>query len=161
MIPAFSLEPRDAAIVGANLRASGVLDEGSATVLEDPLFRDRTHRYLAGICNNLDTPALAIGGVADHVHLLCRLGKTVDVAALIRDLKRDSTKWVKAEDPKLSEFHWQQGYGAFSVSPAHIDALTAYINHQVEHHRQESFQDEFRRLCEKYGLALDEHYAWD
>ena len=129
--------------------------------LNDSEFRLRTHRYLASICKNLDSPAIIVGGVADHVHLLCRLRKTIDVAALVRDLKRDSTKWIKTEQPKLSEFHWQQGYGAFSVSPAHVESLTAYIAKQEEHHHKESFQDEFRRLCKKYGLAIDEQYAWD
>ena len=129
--------------------------------LKDKEFRERTHRYLAGICKNLNSPALIIGGVEDHVHILCRLGKTIEIADLIRDLKRDSSKWVKAEQPRLAEFHWQQGYGAFSISPAHVDALNDYIANQEEHHRHESFQDEFRRLCTKYGLEIDERYVWD
>ncbi len=129
--------------------------------LKDNEFRDRTHRYLAGICKNLKSPALIVGGVEDHVHILCRLGKTIDIADLIHDLKRDSSKWVKAEQPRLAEFHWQQGYGAFSISPSHVDALKDYIADQEEHHRHESFQDEFRRLCKKYGLEIDERYVWD
>ena len=129
--------------------------------LKDKEFRERTHRYLAGICKNLNSPALIVGGVEDHVHILCRLGKTIEIADLIRDLKRDSSKWVKAEQPRLAEFHWQQGYGAFSISPAHVDALNDYIANQEEHHRHESFQDEFRRLCTKYGLEIDERYVWD
>ena len=129
--------------------------------LKDKDFRARTHRYLAGICKNLNSPALIIGGVDDHVHILCRLGKTIEIADLIRDLKRDSSKWVKAEQLRLAEFHWQQGYGAFSISPAHVDALKDYIANQEEHHRRESFQDEFRRLCTKYGLEVDERYVWD
>ena len=129
--------------------------------LKDEEFRDRTHRYLAGICKNLKSPALIIGGVEDHVHILCRFGKTIDVADLIRDLKRDSSKWVKSEQPRLAEFHWQQGYGAFSISPSHVDDLKHYIANQEDHHRQESFQDEFRRLCKKYGLEIDERYVWD
>ena len=104
---------------------------------------------------------LIVGGVEDHVHVLCRLGKTIDVADLIRDLKRDSSKWIKSEQPRLAEFHWQQGYGAFSISPSHVDALKEYIINQEEHHRHESFQDEFRRLCKKYGLEIDERYVWD
>lgn len=129
--------------------------------LRDVAFRERTHRYLAGICENLDAPAIAVGGVEDHAHLLIRLGKTIDVASLVRDLKRDSTKWIKVEEPTLRDFHWQQGYGAFSISPSHVDALVKYIAEQVEHHCQESFQDEFRRLCDKYGVQVDEQYAWD
>ncbi len=129
--------------------------------LTDPAFRDRTHAYFAGICKNLDTPALLIGGVEDHVRLLCHLSKTVPLAVLIRELKRDSSKWIKAEQPSLSDFHWQQGYGAFSISPAHVEVLKAYIADQVEHHRHVSFQDELRRLCQKNGIVMNELYVQD
>ncbi|HEX5471226.1 MAG TPA: transposase [Lacipirellulaceae bacterium] len=113
------------------------------------------------MCDNQNSPSLRVGGTEDHVHILCRLSKTLDIATLIRELKRDSSKWIKEENPRLVDFHWQQGYGAFSVSPSHVDPLIQYIIDQEEHHRRESFQDEFRRLCEKYGIALDERYAWD
>ena len=129
--------------------------------LSDKTFRERTQRYLAGICGNLHCPALIVGGTEGHVHVLCRLGKSVEVSNLIRDMKRDSSKWVKAEQPRLADFHWQAGYGAFSISPAHVDALKQYIADQEQHHRQETFQDEFRRLCKKYGLEIDERYAWN
>ena len=124
-------------------------------------FRSRTHAYLCGICSNLGSPSLQTGGIRDHVHALCRLGKTSDVANLIRDLKRDSSKWVKEECPSLGGFYWQNGYGAFSVSPSHVEPLIRYIANQEEHHKKESFQDEFRRLCKKYGLEIDERYVWD
>ena len=89
------------------------------------------------------------------------LGKTLDVSTLIRELKRDSSKWIKEQNPRLADFHWQNGYGAFSVSPSHVPALKQYIADQETHHRKESFQDEFRRLCKKYGAAIDERYVWD
>src|SRR5437762_66661 len=92
-----------------------------APFLRDVPFRERVHAYLAGICKNRDSPALNIGGVEDHVHILCRLSKTLDVSTLIRELKRDSSKWIKEENSRLAEFHWQNGYGAFSVSPSHAD----------------------------------------
>jgi REP element-mobilizing transposase RayT len=129
--------------------------------LRDERFRDRTHRYLAGICTNLKCPTVIVGGTEDHVHVLCRLGKNVGVPDLIRDMKRDSSKWIKAEQPKLAGFHWQRGYGAFSIGPSHVDALRRYIAGQQEHHRREMFQDELRRLCRKYGLDIDERYVWD
>jgi REP element-mobilizing transposase RayT len=129
--------------------------------LTDPDLRVRTHAYLAGICRNLHCPSLIIGGVEDHVHILCRFGKQIEVAVLLRELKRDSSKWIKAESSRLSEFHWQVGYGAFSISPSHVDPLKSYIGNQEEHHRRESFQDEFRRFCKIYGIELDERYAWD
>jgi len=93
--------------------------------------------------------------------LLCRLGKGRTISDLVRDTKRDSSKWIKNEQPQLADFHWQGGYGAFSISPAHVDALKQYIVGQEEHHRHETFQEEFRRLCRKYGVQIDERYVWD
>ena len=72
-----------------------------APFLRDKSLRERTHAYLAGICQNLESPAIVVGGVEDHVHLLCRLGKTIEIAELIRELKRSSSKWVKEEQPRL------------------------------------------------------------
>ncbi len=102
-------------------------------------FREQLLSYLAGICRNLESPALIVGGVEDHVHVLCRLGKSMAVSDLVRDMKRDSSKWIKAEQPRLADFHWQRGYGAFSISPSHVDALKQYIAGQEEHHRHETF----------------------
>jgi REP element-mobilizing transposase RayT len=129
--------------------------------LKDSEFRDRAHAYLNGICENQGSPSLKVGGVEDHVHILCRLSKTLDVSTLIRELKRDSSRWIKEENSRLADFYWQQGYGAFSVSPAHVQALKEYIANQEEHHRRETYQDEFRRLCKKYGVEIDERYVWD
>jgi REP element-mobilizing transposase RayT len=129
--------------------------------LVDKQFRDRTHAYLAGICKNQHSPSLKVGGVEDHVHICCRLAKTLAIADLIKELKRESSKWVKQQDPSLERFYWQSGYGAFSVSPSHVDPLIQYIKKQEEHHKEESYEAEFRRLCEKYGVDIDERYVWD
>lgn len=104
---------------------------------------------------------LRVGGIEDHIHILCRLGRSIPVSDLVRELKRESSKWLKAKSPGLAEFHWQNGYGAFSVSPAHVNALIEYISNQENHHRRETFQEEYRRLLTKYGLEWDERYVWD
>lgn len=129
--------------------------------LQDASLRAELHNYLGGTCNTLDCPVIRVGGVADHVHILCRFGKTIKVADFVRELKRDSSKWLKTKSPSLDDFHWQKGYGAFSVSPSHVEALRRYIGNQEEHHRTESFQDEFRRLLRKYQVEYDERYVWD
>ena len=129
--------------------------------LRNSKIRDRTHAYLATTCHNLGAPSLIVGGAEDHVHLLCRMSKVLTIANLIKELKRESSKWVKNQDDELRDFYWQAGYGAFSISPGHVDAIMEYIDQQGEHHRQETFQDEFRRLCKKYGIAIDERYVWD
>jgi putative transposase len=127
--------------------------------LADKTLREECHAYLAGTCKNLGSPSLKVGGVADHVHILCFLSKTQAIADLVKELKRESSQWLKTKG--LSSFYWQNGYGAFSISPSHIDALREYIQNQEEHHRTESFQDEFRRLLEKYEVEFDERYVWD
>ena len=135
--------------------------KGRFPFLKDLQFRQRVHAYLVGICKNLSCPSLQTGGAEDHVHILCRFGKAITLQDLLRDLKRDSSKWVKTQQPRLGEFHWQMGYGAFSVSPSHVQELIPHIVGQDEHHRQETFQEEFRRICAKYGAAIDEQYVWD
>jgi putative transposase len=101
--------------------------------LRDSGIRQHVHAYLAGICKNQDCPALCVGGVEDHVHILCRLSKTVDISTLVRELKRDSSKWIQDEFPQLAGFHWQSGYGAFSVSQSNVDEVVNYIANQEEH----------------------------
>jgi REP element-mobilizing transposase RayT len=129
--------------------------------LQGTSIRDEMHNYLGGICNNVGCPILRVGGVADHVHLLCRFGRTITVADLVQELKRESSKWAKTKSDSLRDFHWQNGYGAFSISPGHVEPVRSYIANQEEHHRIVTFQDEFRRLLAKYGLECDERYVWD
>jgi putative transposase len=128
--------------------------------LKDAALLTQAHAYLAEVCGNLDSPALIVGGALDHVHLLCRLGRKITVADFIRDQKRATSSWLKT-NPGCRDFQWQSGYGASSISPVHVPGLTKYIEDQHEHHQKESFQDEFRRLCKKYGVEIDERYVGD
>jgi REP element-mobilizing transposase RayT len=118
------------------------------------------HKYLAGIARNHDSPALAIGGVADHIHLLISLSKNIACADLLMHLKRDSSKWIKSKGPEFATFAWQEGYGAFTIGESQVDAMKRYIANQEDHHRTRSFQDEFRDLLAKYGVDFDENLVW-
>ncbi len=129
--------------------------------LQDQDLRSEVHAYLSGICRDVDAPALRIGGVEDHVHLLCYMSRTLTIADLVQVLKKESSKWLKTKGEHLATFHWQVGYGAFSASPSHVDALCEYIAGQEAHHRGETFQDEYRRLLTKYDVEYDERYVWD
>lgn len=129
--------------------------------LKKPDARMEVHSYLGGILANRDCQPLIVGGVEDHVHLLFVMSRTHTVADVIRELKRSSTNWIKAEIPAMGEFAWQSGYGIFSIGVSQEDAARNYIATQEEHHRKVSFQDEFRRLLEKYKMAYDERYVWD
>ncbi len=129
--------------------------------LKDRELRNKTHAYVAGICKNLDSPTLKVNGPEDHIHIACRFSRKHTIADLLQKLKEKSSKWIKTKDSSLSDFYWQGGYGVFSVSPSHLPALLEYIADQEEHHKKESFQDEFRRLLQKYGVDYDERYVWD
>jgi len=135
--------------------------KGRRPYLQDRSVRDELHRYLGGTCNNLDCPVLRVGGTADHVHLLCRLGRTMSVSVLVREIKRESSQWLKTKSPVLADFYWQNGYAAFSVSPSDMETVRDYIARQEEHHQSETFQDELRRLLREHGLEWDDRYVWD
>ncbi len=121
--------------------------------------REGLHGYLAGILKNLESPALIINSVADHVHVLCQLSKNLAACKLIEEVKKGSSKWMK--DNGVGEFAWQSGYGVFSVSQSNVEAVREYIQGQPEHHKKRDFKDEFREFCKRYNVAVDERYVWD
>jgi REP element-mobilizing transposase RayT len=100
--------------------------------------------------------ALAIGGVADHVHMLISLPGTLSVSKALQLLKGNSSKWIHDTFPKLHSFAWQEGYGAFSIGISALDATVRYISDQAEHHRKKSFRDEFVAMLRRHGLDYDE-----
>lgn len=132
-----------------------------ARFLKNPDFRSRLYAYMAGILQKIGCEPILINGVEDHVHCLCNLSRTLSIAELIEELKKSSSKWAKEQGPLLRDFHWQNGYGTFSVSQSNLEQVRDYIARQEEHHRKISFQDEFRALCQKHEIEFDERYVWD
>jgi len=119
------------------------------------------HAYIAGICNNLDCRAKIVGGHDDHVHLLCSLSRQKTISDLIREVKTRSSKWIKSQKKDWTHFHWQDGYGVFSVSQSQLKKVTEYIANQREHHRIITFREEFLMWLRKYEIPYDERYLWD
>lgn len=115
----------------------------------------------AGIYKDLGCPAIEIGGTADHVHSLFLFSKTIELCDVIEEVKKGSSRWMKNQGPEFRDFYWQSGYGAFSVSQSHEEMVCQYIRNQEEHHREMSFQDEFRAFLRKYKIEYDERYVWD
>lgn len=126
-----------------------------------PEILPELHRYLGGLAALHECPALTVGGVADHIHILCELSRTETVANLLADLKRASSLWIKQRFPSAGDFAWQRGYGAFSIAHSQLDDVRRYIANQPAHHKTISFQEEFRTLLKKYEIAFDEKYVWD
>lgn len=118
-------------------------------------LRERLWPYLGGIARENKMKALAVGGAADHVHMLISLPATMSVAKALQLLKGNSSKWIHETFPGMHSFEWQEGYGAFSIGVSAIDATKAYIQNQVEHHRKRTFGEEFETMLRKH-LNFDE-----
>jgi putative transposase len=119
-------------------------------------LRDRLWPYLGGIAKQNEIRTLAIGGAADHVHVLLSLPATLSVAKAMQLLKGNSSKWIRETFPKMRSFAWQEGYGAFSIGVSGMDATIAYIRNQTEHHRTRSFREELVAMLKKHGFACEE-----
>jgi putative transposase len=122
-----------------------------------PDFRDDLFAYLGGIVREMNGTALIINGTADHVHMLIRTRPSHAPADIVRTVKTNSTRWVRE---RYRNFAWQTGYGVFSVSESSVSTVTKYIVSQEEHHKKQSFQDEFRAFLKKNGIVVDEKYVW-
>lgn len=125
-----------------------------------PEIEPRLFGYISGIIENNGAKMIIAGGDADHIHILISIGR-VDLADLIGDIKRETSKWMKQQDRSLEKFFWQRGYGAFSIGQSQVPAAKRYIDSQKEHHTKQTFQNEFRELCRKYEVDLDERFCWD
>jgi putative transposase len=120
--------------------------------------REELFRYIWGIIRNKNSHLYRINAVEDHLHILSSLHPTVALADFIKDIKVASNGWIK-ERQLFPHFNsWQDGYGAFTASHADKDRLIEYIKNQQEHHRQETFLDEYRRLLKEAGIEFDEKY---
>lgn len=114
--------------------------------------------YIRGIIENNGARMIIAAGTADHIHLLISLGKA-EISVLVGDIKRETSKWMKVKG--VDGFYWQSGYGAFSIGQSQVEQVSEYIRNQKAHHNVHDFQTEFRTLCAKYDVNLDERYCWD
>ena len=122
--------------------------------------RGETYSYIAGIIANKDGQLLEIGGIEDHVHILTACSPRIALADLVRDIKANSSKWLHQEKHR-NDFGWQTGYAALTVSTSQVAAVREYIRGQAEHHRKRSFEEEFRAILQRHGIAFDEKYLFD
>jgi putative transposase len=129
-------------------------------LIHEPI-QNELYAYIGGTCKDLECYPIKIGGYTDHVHILCMLSKKIALVKLLEEVKSHSSKWIKTKDDKLKNFYWQDGYGAFSVNPSEIDLVIEYIANQKEHHREKTFQVEYRSFLKKYKVEYDERYVWD
>ncbi|MFN0119031.1 MAG: transposase [Blastocatellia bacterium] len=126
-----------------------------------PELEEALHGRLAGVLRDCRSEALMLGGDRDHIHALVALSPAWAVADVVGEMKTSSMAWVRAHYRDLDRFQWQNGYGAFSVGQSGVAPVKRFIGAQKTSHRRTSFQDEFRRLCQKYEIAIDDATVWD
>jgi REP element-mobilizing transposase RayT len=124
-------------------------------------WKDDLHKYICGVVNGKDQKVYAIGGVADHIHILVSIKPTILISDLVRDIKANSSKWINENHYIIGKFQWQDGFGAFSYSQSHLDNVIAYINNQELHHQNKTFKDEYIELLHKFNIEFDEKYLFD
>jgi putative transposase len=129
--------------------------------LSDEAIRRDMHAYLATVLRSHDCETLSVGGARDHVHALFALSRKYSIAEIVKEVKRTSSGWIKVISRTHSKFHWQNGYGAFSVSQSHLEQVLSYIERQEQHHRRVTFKNEYRAFLKRYGIEYDERYVWD
>jgi putative transposase len=127
--------------------------------LIDPEFENDLYRYMSGIIENKNQKPLIIGGMPDHVHILLSLKPAMAPADLVRDLKNNSSRYVK--EKSRADFSWQEGYGIFSCSHSQLNSVHQYIRNQKEHHRQKSFREEYTAFLQKYQITHDQAHLFE
>ena len=124
-------------------------------------LREKTFAYMAGVAQHLEGYALKIGGYYDHAHLLVRIPAKIAVSHFVGQLKANTSKHINEMGGIIYKFGWQDGFGAFTISQSQKDKVAQYIEHQMQHHRKETFQEEYLRLLEKHEIEFDPDYLWD
>jgi len=136
-----------------------------STKHQQPLISDsieeELYKYIGGICKNHGCHPVIVGGHKDHVHILCILSKKIALMKLLEKGKTNSSKWIKTLDIRLSDFYWQNGYGAFSVDSRQIEKVKIYIANQRDHHKVKTFKAEYLEFLKEYKIEYNEEYLWD
>jgi len=121
----------------------------------------RLYNYIASICQNHGCFVHGIGGMEDHVHILLEQSRTITISKLLELIKANSSRWIKSQNSKCSDFSWQGGYGVFSVDQATFVAVKEYISNQKHHHKKYDFKRELLLLLKRANISYDERYLWD
>jgi len=126
-----------------------------------PEIEPQLYPYMATIGRTNQSPVLAIGGTTNHVHLLVSQSKNIALSDLVMVIKKDSSKWIKTKGTAYRDFHWQDGYGGFTIGESQVENVRRYLARQKTHHRRVTFQDQFIEFLKKYNAPYDPRYIWD
>lgn len=122
------------------------------------IWKDELYKYITGIIQNHNHKVLQINGVSDHIHILFGMRPTQSISDLLKQVKHDSSEWINTRGFVNRKFSWQSGYGAFSYSKPDVPKVIKYIQNQEEHHKSETFTDEYLNLLKEFEIDYDERY---
>ncbi len=127
----------------------------------DSRWKNKLHSVIGNLINEADCKTIIVNGVEDHVHCFIGLKPVVSISSLMKDVKSKSSKYVNDNQLTEKRFEWQEGYGAFSYSYSQIDSVYKYILNQEEHHKRQTFRDEYLSFLKKYKVPFDERYIFE
>lgn len=116
---------------------------------------------IGNLINETGCKTIIVNGTEDHVHCLLSLKPTISVSDLMKVVKGKSSKFINDHQLTKHKFEWQEGYGVFSYSKSHIDAVYKYIANQEEHHKKQNFKDEYISFLNKFNVKFDEKYIFE
>jgi REP element-mobilizing transposase RayT len=125
-----------------------------------PSWKERLHQYITGIVRNYEHKMISINSMPDHIHMLIGCRPSQSISDLMKNVKGDSSEWINKEKLTKRKFNWQDGYGAFSYAKSDIGTVARYISNQQQHHKQKSFQEEYRELLKEFEIDFNENYLF-
>ena len=129
--------------------------------LIEPIWEEELYKYISGIVRNKEQKMLAINGMPDHIHFLIGMKPSCCLSDLVREIKKSSNEFINEKKFSKFKFQWQEGYGAFSYSHSALDNVIAYIHNQKEHHKKQSFQDEYKGYLKKFQIDFKNEYLFE
>jgi putative transposase len=124
-------------------------------------WEERLYQYITGIVQHKGQKMLAINGMPDHIHFFIGMKPSCCLSDLVREVKKASHEMINKNKLAKSKFSWQEGYGAFSYSHSQIDAVVKYVMNQKEHHKKQTFKDEYIDFLKKFEIEYNEKYLFD
>ncbi len=124
-------------------------------------WEDELYMYITGIIRNKNQKMLAINGVSDHIHILIGMKPTCCLSDLVREIKKSSNHFINEKRFSTYKFEWQEGFGAFSYSHSALENVIKYIQNQKEHHKKQSFKEEYRLFLEKFKVEFKDEYLFE
>lgn len=123
--------------------------------------KEELHKYITGIVQSRVNKMLAINAMPDHIHIFLGLNPANSISDLVRDIKTNSSTFITQQKLTPHKFNWQEGYGAFSYAQSQVDAVIQYVLNQEQHHKKQTFKEEYLQFLNKFEIEYDEKYLFD